>query len=373
MRLLTVFVNPLSSPSHPLACAGQSVWCPAHGSSLYASVSLSTHLTLCLRCSGESRNNRNLLLCAATGYEFDAMTPSLFSRYACIALGVLLALSPICGVHAMSAYQQSTLLFIPYRGDDLSFSEAAYRGYQRLRKEGYAISVVQDADQLSPSAMLAIVDQHYASGVRSFILAGAEMSALATTAARRYPDAYFATLSGTARGANVINYCLDCRQIGGLLAGHAAVRLSKSRTVGFVGGVMSVEAAEAARFKQTVLHEVPDAKVLVDWTGNWSDRRLAAQLTERQIAAGADVVVGDANIAVIAAAGRYPHVKVIGWMTDTSRQYNNVAACVIIDTDVVFRRFIDAVASGRFKGGDYAVSEADKVWVTVWPKAGEQP
>ncbi|GLQ51810.1 BMP family ABC transporter substrate-binding protein [Dyella flava] len=291
-----------------------------------------------------------------------------FFRHWRFALLALLALSSVSHAHAISARPGSTLLFIPYRGDDLSFSEAAYRGYERLREEGYAISVIQDAAQRSAPEMLAIIDRHYTMGVRRFILAGAEMSALATAAAKRHPDAYFATLSGNASGANVINYCLDCRQIGGLLAGQAAVRLSQSKVVGFVGGVMPVDGGEADRFKQTVLREAPDAKVLVDWTGNWSDRQRAEQLTDQQIAAGADVVVGDANVAVLAAAGRYPRVKVISWMTDASRQYKNVAACVIIHTDVVFRRFIDAVASGQFKGGNYAVDEADKVWVIVWPQ-----
>ncbi|WP_115495693.1 BMP family ABC transporter substrate-binding protein [Dyella monticola] len=295
------------------------------------------------------------------------MPLTIHSKHWRFALLVFLAVLSVAA-HAASAREEKTLLFIPYRGDDHSFSEAAYRGYERLRKDGYAVDVVQNADQLGQSAMLAIIDRHYAAGVRSFILAGAEMSAVATTAARRHPDAYFATLSGTARGTNVINYCLDCRELGGLLAGQLAVRLSKSGIVGFVGGVMSVEAAEAERFKATVLHTAPGEKVLVDWTGNWSDVDKAAQLTDHQIGAGADVIVADANHAVIAAADRYPRVKVIGWMTDTSRQDRNVAVSVIIHTDVVFRRFIGAAASGRFKGGDYAVDSADKVWVVEWPK-----
>lgn len=310
----------------------------------------------------------NLLLCDLTEYEFDNMMPHIFFRHWRFALLVLYAMWSVGRAYAVPAREERTLLFIPYRGNDLSFSEAAYLGYERLRKDGYAINVVQNADQLSASEMLAIIDRHYATGVRSFILAGAEMSVVTTAAAKRYPDAYFATLSGKASGANVINYCLDCKQVGGLLAGQVAAQLSKSKIVGFVGGAKSVEIGEADRFKGTVLHETPDAKVLVDWTGNWSDRELAEQLTMRQITEGADVVVSDANVAVMATASRYPHVKVISWMTDASRQYKNVAACVTIQTDVVFRRFIDAVASGQFKGGDYAVDEGDKVWTIAWPQ-----
>jgi basic membrane protein A and related proteins len=307
-----------------------------------------------------------MLFCDATGYEVDDMKPRIFFAYGRFALPVVLALSFVGTTHAAHARGPRSVLFIPYRGDDLSFSEAAYLGYQRLRKDGYAIDVVQDADKLSARQMEAVIDRRYAAGTRNFILAGAEMSEVATTEARQHPDAYFATLSGNAKGSNVINYCLDCRQIGGVLAGQAAVRLSSSKIVGFVGGASYVDGPEATRFQATVLHEAPNAKVLIDWTGSWSDRRRAAQLTEQQIAAGADVVVGDANIAVAAAASRYPHVKVIGWMVDASRRYHHVAASVVINTDVVFRRFLDATASGQFKGGDYTVEETDQVWELVW-------
>lgn len=313
-----------------------------------------------------------MLFCDTTGYEVDDMKPRILFGYGRFAWLALLALSSAGNAQAAHAHgshaSARTLLFIPYRGDDLSFSEAAYQGYERLRKDGYAIDVVQDADTLNTKQMMAIIDRRYAAGTRRFILAGAEMSAVATAEAQHHPDAYFATLSGTAKGPNVINYCLDCRQIGGLLAGQAAVRLSVSKTVGFVGGEQHVDGPEAERFKATVLHEAPAAKVLVDWVGNWSDRRRAAQLTEQQIAAGADVVVSDANVAVIAAASRHPQVKVIGWMVDASRRYRQVAASVIINTDVVYRRFLDAVASGQFKGGDYTVEEADKVWAVAGPE-----
>jgi len=299
------------------------------------------------------------------------MRPRIFFQHGCLALLAALALVSAGSAHATSARHERSLLLIPYRGDDLSFSEAAYRGYQTLHKAGYAIDLVQDADRLSRAQRVAAIDRHYAAGTRSFILAGAEMSAVATAEARRHPDAYFAILSGHASGPNVINYCLDCRQIGGLLAGQVAVRLSRTKMVGFIGGVQSVEGAEAERFKATVLHEAPGAKVFVDWTQSWSDQQRARTLTERQIAAGADVVVSDANVAVIAAASRYPHVKVIGWMADASPRYRNVAASVVIDTSIVFRRFLDAVASGRFKGGDEIIEEQDKVWVVVWP--GQSP
>ena len=260
------------------------------------------------------------------------------------------------------------LRFIPYDGSDLGFSEAAYRGYLQVRQSGYRITVVRDADSLGAARILTIIGRHYTAGVRGFILAGAEPSAVTATAAAQYPQAYFATLSGTARRPNVVNYCLDCRSLGGALAGAVAASVSKTKTVGFVGGVESVDGTEAQSFRQAVLATVPDAKVLVDWVGDWDNRRRTQQLTGQQIDAGADVVVADANDSAIVAAARHPRVHVIGWMADASRRFGNVAASVIIDTSVIFRRFVDGVVGGRFEGGDYPVVDADNVWKIVWPR-----
>ncbi|GAB7527269.1 BMP family ABC transporter substrate-binding protein [Paraburkholderia sp. 2C] len=267
-----------------------------------------------------------------------------------------------------AAHGFSTVLFIPSGGDDLSFSEAAYRGYAALRREGYRIEVVRDADSLGEQQILATIGARHAAGARGFILAGSELSAATTAAAARYPGAFFATVAGSARGPNVINYCVDCRPLGGALAGQVAASRSTTKIVGFVGGVESVDGVEANRFRQTVLDAAPDAKVLIDWTGDWGDRQRTRELTEHQIRAGADIVVADANDTVIAAASSCRHVKAIGWMTDASYRYRNVVASVIVDMSVIFRRFVDDAAAGRFTGGDYVVEESDNVWKIVWPR-----
>jgi basic membrane protein A and related proteins len=266
-----------------------------------------------------------------------------------------------------AAHGFSTVLFIPFGEHDLSFSEAAYRGYAALRQEGYRIDVVRNADSLGEQQMLATIGARYAAGARGFILAGSELSAATTAAAARYPDAFFATVAGSARGPNVINYCVDCRPLGGALAGQVAASRSTTKIVGFVGGVESVDGVEAKRFRQTVLDAAPGTTVLTDWTGDWGDRKRTKELTERQIRAGADIVVADANDAVIAAAACCRHVKAIGWMTDASHRYRNVVASVIVDTSVIFRRFVDDASAGRFTGGDYVVEESDNVWKIVWP------
>lgn len=257
-------------------------------------------------------------------------------------------------------------IFIPFATDDLSFSEAAYRGYQALSGDGFVVDLIANAARMSESQILDLIERGYADGVRRFILVGAEMSGVTTSAAARYDDAYFATVSGSATGARVVNFCLDCHPVGGTLAGSVAARETRSGIVGFVGGVESVDGIEARRFRSAVLEAKPRAKILVDWTQAWDDRSRAAQLTHAQIAAGADVVLADANDAVLDAVAQHPHVKAIGWMVDASRRYSCVVASVIIDMAVVFRRFAHMTTEDEFVAGSALFAEQDHVWKVIW-------
>ena len=258
------------------------------------------------------------------------------------------------------------VIFIPLAPDDLSFSEAAYRGYQALGEDGFTLDFITNAARMSESEILASIEYGYTNGVRRFMLVGAELSAVTTSAAAQYQDAYFATVSGSATGTRVVNFCIDCHPVGGTLAGGVAARETRSGVVGFVGGVESVDSVEARRFRHAVLAAKPHAKILVDWTQAWDDRTRAARLTHAQIAAGADVVLADANDAVLAAVSQHPHVKAIGWMVDASRRYSCVVASVVIDMAVVFRRFAQMTTESEFVAGNALFSEQDHVWKVIW-------
>ncbi len=284
-------------------------------------------------------------------------------RRSTLALFLALLWSP----HALAGDVASTpaFLFIPNAINDESFSQAAYQGYQTLARQGFKISYQASIDDLSPAQRMALVDANYARGVRAFIVVGAELSDFATAAAKKYPDAKFATVSGTATGHNVIDYCLDCLSPGGLLAGQAALELSKTDVMGFVGGLASVDGREAQRFQSTILAAKPQAKVLIDWTNDWDDLAAAGKLTDEQIGKGADVEYATVNTGVITAAEKHPGVKVIGALVDVSSLSKSVAASVVIRTDVVYRMFLDVVAGGMFKPGVYEATATDGTWEIV--------
>ncbi len=269
---------------------------------------------------------------------------------------------------AQTVSSPQAFVFIPLAANDFNFSQAGYEGYQKLSREGYRIGYRDHADKLSPSEILDTIDRKYADGVTAFIMAGAEFSDVTMEAARIYPRAYFATLGGNARGGNIINYCLDCLSLSGEIAGKVALELSSSRIIGYVGGVAAVDGPEAEKFKAVVLAGDPKAQVLIGWTENWADLAGAAKLTEQQIGKGADMVYATANTGVISAADKHPAVKIIGALVDVSPLSKNVVASVVLNTDVIYRHFLQSVEFGKFKGGGHTLTTGDGVWSVVRPK-----
>lgn len=285
-------------------------------------------------------------------------------------LWMILVVATLCSWQQVSAQTVSSpqgFVFIPLAANDFNFSQAGFEGYQKLSRQGYRMGYRDHADKLSPSQILDIIDRKYAEGVTAFIMAGAEFSEVTMEAARKYPGAYFATLGGNARGVNIINYCLDCLSLSGELAGGVALEMSKSRTIGYVGGVAAVDAPEAEKFKATIYAGDPKAQVMIDWTQNWSDMAGAARLTEQQIGKNADIIYATANTGVIDAAGKHPAVMIIGALVDVSPLSKNVVASVVLNTDAIYRHFIQSVEFGRFKAGVHTVTPGDGVWSVVRP------
>lgn len=282
---------------------------------------------------------------------------------------VFAVLSSALPATAQPSKEPAAFLFVPLAKDDLNFSQAVYEGAAKLNAQGYRIGYQEHADKLSQEALIETVGRKHAEGINLFIMGGAEFSAITTMAARRFPKAYFATLSGKAEGDNVRNYCLDCLSPSGVMSGKLARELTTSNIIGYVGGVSAVDGGEANAFRKSVEESNPSkARVLIDWTENWSDLDRAAMLTREQISKGADVIYATANTGAIRGADDARGVKLIGALVDVSALSPHVAASVVLNTDVLYSDFIGSVASGKFSGGVRAVSLDDGVWSIVWRK-----
>jgi len=269
-----------------------------------------------------------------------------------------------CGSALKQKVPLKVMVFIPGDIADNNFSQAAYEGLKRFDKRKYKISYISNAAKLSKKKLFIKASKNYDRGFNVFIGVGSEFSELITQLAAVNHNAYYATVSGNSEGKNVVNFCLDCKPIGGCLAAAGASVLTKDKVVGFVGGIESIDGVEAKQFKKTLDGIDPDIKVLVHWVGSWSDIKLARYSANEQIKQGADVLVADANIGVILAAKKNSNIQTISWMfmpsdPDVRKQ---VAFSVVLKMHNLYELLFDKINNKQFIPGQYIVNRQDDIW-----------
>lgn len=139
------------------------------------------------------------------------------------------------------------------------------------------------------------------------------------------------------------------------LAGVLAAGISKSGTIGFVGGLnVPVIQTFAAGYKAGALSYNPKVKVLISYTGSFTDQSKGKLSGLQEISRGADVVFAAAgasgNGALAAAAQR--HVWAIGVDADQNAlQPNTVITSAVKHVEVAVSNAIVSAAHGTFKAG----------------------
>lgn len=255
------------------------------------------------------------------------------------------------------------VVMLPFSKDDLGFSGEAYKGIYALRKKGYTVDYMDNVDFMNEQDFIHKIYAYHEVGFNVFIGVGKEFSDRITKVASDYKDSYFVLISGASKGDNVVNYCLDCYPYGGELAGVVAASISKTGVVGFVGGVESVDKPEALCYKETILKINPNIKVLIDWTGEWDNKKLEMMATEKQVMKNVDVVVSDAGSGPIYVARRLNKPFIIGWMADQSGLSENmVVTNVIIRFDKIYTEVINNLVNGKFTSGTVIPGFNDSFW-----------
>lgn len=132
--------------------------------------------------------------------------------------------------------------------------------------------------------------------------------------AEDFPDTIF--MAGTARelAKNVGTYSNPDYQ-GAYLAGMLAAGTSKSKTIGWVGGMPAPNMlANLHAYEAGATAEVPDAKVLHSFIGSWFDPPKTKEAAVAQVEQGADVLSAQGVGVIDAAIAK--NVYAIGAMTD---------------------------------------------------------
>lgn len=245
--------------------------------------------------------------------------------------------------------------------DDKSFNESAWRGVTRAEAElGIFVQTIEPGDGSDrETALRQFAAAHFDLVIGVGFIFSNDLERLAA----QYPDTTFAGVdfAPTGNGAlppNLIGLTFR-EQDGSFLAGAAAGLATKTRIVGFVGGMKipligKFEAGFAAGVRQVC----PACQVLVAYAGNepkaFADPGMGYELARAQLERGADVIyhaAGKTGDGVLAAVTER---KAWGIGVD-SDQYELAPCCVL--TSMV-KRIDEAVFSliaetlqGRPRGG----------------------
>lgn len=198
---------------------------------------------------------------------------------------------------------------------DNSFNQAAYEGLlEAKRRFGLRVSVVDNLDdpEAQQRGMLNLAADN------QLVLAGSgEFGSAVNAAAARFPKTTFAVPDFVPNAPANVRYSVQDWTPLGYLAGYVAARLSKTGTVGFVGGSLIPPTTQGRTgFELGAKAADPRVKVLTTIVGTFSDPVKGKNAASAQIANGADVLYSflDAGhpgvIQAIKASGK--PVKIIG-------------------------------------------------------------
>jgi basic membrane protein A len=137
------------------------------------------------------------------------------------------------------------------------------------------------------------------------------------------------------------------------LTGMVAGKMTKSNTIGMVGGYAIPEVNRLMNAFMDGAREVnPNVKFLVSFINSWYDPPKAKEASFAMIDRGADIMYAERF--GVSDAAKERNVKVIGNVIDTSDQYpGTVLASALWHMEPTIDRAVKAVLEGRFEAADY--------------------
>lgn len=172
--------------------------------------------------------------------------------------------------------------------------------------------------------------------------------------ARDFPETHFVFGSGLGPSEPNLSVFDDWIHEPAYLAGMLAGRVSKTNTIGVVGGFAIPEVNRLVNaFKAGALEVNPKAKLKVTFIGSWFDPPKAKEATNALISQGADVIYGERAGVIEECAEK--HIPVIGNLVDQHNQApETVVTSVVWDMWPTVKYVIDGVRAKTFQAQNLA-------------------
>jgi basic membrane lipoprotein Med (substrate-binding protein (PBP1-ABC) superfamily) len=198
---------------------------------------------------------------------------------------------------------------------------------------------------------------------------GFEYQDAAIRAGGRFPNTTIVVSGGGRYAENVVPLIFQLEE-GSYLAGILAASMSRSGTIGMVGGVEIPPAVGTFRAFEAGARSVdPDVVVLETFIGNWDDVAAAKEAAVAQLSRGADVLIHNvdaASFGVFQAVREAVAAGRVTWALGMNRDQNDVAPDVILGSAVIripqaFLETARAWQAGTLGGGPRYAGAHDEV------------
>jgi basic membrane protein A and related proteins len=272
------------------------------------------------------------------------------------AITVLVLGIPLAGCSGSPARPKKVLNIVLILGSggggDGSFNDSAYNGLLESQKR-YNVrfeTVNFSNNQTNLDAL-----RNFARNQYDLIIGVAfENLGNITTVASEFPQVKFAIVDAEVDASNIASIVYR-EQEGDFLMGVLAAMLTKTKTVGVIGGA-DIPAIRRiiSGFKQGVAYQDSSVNVLVDIAGTFSDPQVGTRVADDQYAKGADVIHNAASktgLGIIDAAQKTKKLT-----TGTSGDQRYLAPGTVVGNrpkrvDTAVEMLIGEVEAGSFKAG----------------------
>jgi len=279
-----------------------------------------------------------------------------------LALGLALGCTLLTGYIATSIHQApttdaatKTVTFVTDIGglNDNGFNHLGYLGTQTgASATGYTPKYIETTSSADYAKNLTTAAQQ-----SSIVVAvGFSFAQALQTVSAKYPKVHFAIID--------YSYAPSLKNVQGnifkpeqssYLAGILAAGVSKSHTIGFIGGVnVPVIKAFQAGFTAGAKSYDPSVHVVSIYTGSFTDQSAGRQAATTEINQGADVVypaAGGSGLGSLTVANQ-KHVYAIGVDADQNFLYpHTIVTSVVKHVEVAVANAIRLDAAGAFKAG----------------------
>lgn len=188
--------------------------------------------------------------------------------------------------------------------DDKSFNASAWEGLQRAMKDFGADGTYVESQ--TAADYKTNLSQYAGQGYDIVFPVGFLMEDALKETAPQFPDTKFAIVDGNAPDAPNCAALQFKEEQATYLAGFLAASMSKTKTIGFVGGqeVALIKRFEAG-YRAGARTADPKVKVLASYTQDWNDISKGKSHAQQQFSSGADIIfqaAGKGGLGVIEAA-----------------------------------------------------------------------